>query len=306
MTPTTFPARLRRTDVLITNSIFSPPSGRTIVSFVFLRSVPCSVELSATITSSTFSLSRKSTRFLPVTCSLVSPVILAAVIFHWMIRIWGSTVMIAALTLSITCPSSFTTASFSPFVCIRSSLSRTSTLLRTSSVSTDSSMSCTSIANPSAALTSHRSHGVQVPLTESTNVSNDLRGRRSSPSLTTHLVGSPPHLMVVLNSGRSQMRRRLSTLMQSTPVVVLMPSNDGMCVLRLVHVHGSPDASLSVFFLRKATSSASRSASGTTPTGEQTSVPCTHPAPLTPGMRSMRLGLVLTSPRRRRPGLWPC
>mmetsp|Transcript_22951 Transcript_22951/g.53380 ORF Transcript_22951/g.53380 Transcript_22951/m.53380 type:complete len:360 (-) Transcript_22951:212-1291(-) len=306
MTPTTVPSTLLLTDVLMTNSIFSPPSVLNIVIFVFLTSTPCIVVLSAVITSSTLSGASNVARLLPVTASLVIPVMRAAVMFHWITVIFGSTVMMAAFTLSMTCPSSLTTASFSPLVCIRSSFSRTRTLLLTSSAWADSSMSCTSMASPCATLTSHRSHGVQVPLTESMKVSKLTRGRRSSPSLTTHLVGSPPHLMVVLNSGRNHSSSRLSTLMQSTPVVVLMPSNEGKYFDRLVHDQGSAAASFSVFLRRRAINSPILSESGTTPTGEKTSVPCTHPAPLTPGMRSMRFGLLLTRPRRRRPGFCPC
>mmetsp|Transcript_21494 Transcript_21494/g.53029 ORF Transcript_21494/g.53029 Transcript_21494/m.53029 type:complete len:339 (-) Transcript_21494:836-1852(-) len=212
-----------------------------------------------------------------------------------------------ALTLSISCPISLTTASFSPLVCMRSSLRRTSTLLRTSSESDASSMSLTRSARPCADSLSHRSHGAQLPRTDRTNASKEVRGLILSPSCRTHLLGSPPHLTVATYSGLNHSSIARSTLTAITPEVVSWISSKlGSRVIMLLLTNGTPPSSLLIFTLRMEISFCMCLSAGTTPTEVYLLFPGTHAAPLTPGTRSMREGREHTRPKRRRPGLCPC
>mmetsp|Transcript_4349 Transcript_4349/g.9652 ORF Transcript_4349/g.9652 Transcript_4349/m.9652 type:complete len:247 (-) Transcript_4349:1859-2599(-) len=103
----------------------------------------------------------------PNTSSLERPVREATMAFHWTTAPVGSIPKMGALTESISRCSSACAASFSPCVCIRSSLSRASTWLRTSSASHSLRMSLTSSPSPVAASTSHLSHGAHLRRTDS-------------------------------------------------------------------------------------------------------------------------------------------
>mmetsp|Transcript_5032 Transcript_5032/g.16057 ORF Transcript_5032/g.16057 Transcript_5032/m.16057 type:complete len:219 (-) Transcript_5032:1493-2149(-) len=149
------------------------------------------------------------------------PVSSAVIVFHCTRMPPGVVPKMGARTESMSWCSSICAASFSLLDCIRSSLSRTSTLLRTSSRSPSRMMSLTSSPRLAAASTSHLSHGPHLPRTESVKMSKEERGWRRASLLMAGALGLPPHRIVAATSGRNHMRMPSSaTGTHSTPAAL--------------------------------------------------------------------------------------